>query len=129
MFSLYSNESYGESVSGDTINKNGVIKVMHIGWEDGHVREFTNAYTLHCNEVRINIFGRSSYAFSDKVEMSSYLPMLITPNIAFKYNFIDKKHLALAIEAGTAAGIFPRMEKCFPKNSNERTNPNQNKFQ
>jgi hypothetical protein len=111
------------------IPSNGVIKVMHIGWEDGHVREFTNAYTLHCNEVRINIFGRSSYAFSDKVEMSSYLPMLITPNIAFKYNFIDKKHLALAIEAGTAAGIFPRMEKCFPKNSNERTNPNQNKFQ
>ena len=94
-------------LTNDTVNQNGKIKVMHIGWADGHVPEFGSAYTLHAHEVRLNILGRSSYAMSDKVETSIYLPLIITPNISFKYRFVDTKFFASALEVGTAVGIFP----------------------
>ncbi|MCX6257145.1 MAG: hypothetical protein NTW49_04500 [Bacteroidia bacterium] len=100
-------ESFGFNIQGDTINENGIIKVMHIGWENGRMPEFANAYTLHSHEVRLNVIGRSSFAFSNKLEMSIYLPLIITPNISFKFNFLDCKFLASAIEAGVAGGIFP----------------------
>lgn len=100
-------ESFGTIITGDTINRNGKIKVMHIGWEQGRVPEFANAYTLQSHEFRFNLIGRSSYAFGNRVEMSIYIPLIITPNVAFKYKFIDKHFFASAIEIGTADGIFP----------------------
>jgi len=80
---------------------------MHTGWDDGHVAEFASAYILRRHEVRLNIIGRSSYSFSNKVEISCYLPLIIFPNFALKYKFIDKPHFASALEGGTAVGILP----------------------
>jgi hypothetical protein len=81
--------------------------VFHTGWEDGRVPEFSNAYTLHRHEFRLNVIGRSSYAITDKLEVSSYLPLLITPNISFKYRFLDHGNFASSFELGTAGGLFP----------------------
>ena len=94
-------------ISGDTVTENGKVKLMHIGWADGKVPEFGTAYTLHAHEVRLNILGRSSYAISDKMEASFYLPLIIAPNIFFKYRFVDTKCFAAALEAGALGGIFP----------------------
>ena len=80
---------------------------MHIGWQDGHVPEFSTAYTLHRHEVRLNLMGRSSFAFGNKVELSIYIPLQLTPNFALKYKFVDKKYFASALEIGAAVGIFP----------------------
>lgn len=104
---MFSNDVFGQNIFTDTIVQNKKTKVMHIGWEDGRVPEFSNAYTLRCNEIKLNILGRSSIALSDKLEMSTYLPLIVTPNVAFKYRFLDSRFFALAIEVGTAVGIFP----------------------
>ncbi len=81
--------------------------VFHIGWEDGRVPEFSNAYTLQRHEVRLNVLGRSSYAINNRLEMSSYLPLIIMPNVSFKYRFLDRGDFASAFELGTAGGLFP----------------------
>ena len=81
--------------------------VFHIGWEDGRVPEFSNAYTLHQKEFRLNVLGRSSYAISDRLEVSSYLPLIIAPNVSFKYRFLDQGNFASAFEVGTLAGALP----------------------
>jgi len=81
--------------------------VFHIGWEDGKVPEFSNAYTLHRHEFRLNVLGRSSYALSNRLEMSCYLPLIITPNLSLKYRFFDNGTFASALELGTARGVFP----------------------
>ena len=94
-------------ISGDTVSENGKVKLMHTGWADGRVPEFGTAYTLHSHEVRLNVLGRSSYAMSDKMEMSFYLPLIIAPNLFFKYRFVDTKCFASALEVGAAGGIFP----------------------
>ncbi len=80
---------------------------FHIGWEDGRVPEFSNAYTLQSHELRLNVLGRSSYAISNRLEMSSYLPLIMSPNISFKYRFHDNGNFASAVEFGTANGAFP----------------------
>jgi hypothetical protein len=81
---------------------------FHIGWEDGRVPEFSNAYTLHRHEFRLNVLGRSSYAINNRFEVSSYLPLIfITPNVSLKYRFLDRRSFAAAIEAGTIRGLFP----------------------
>ena len=100
-------EAFGQTQSGDTIITKNKVKVMHIGWSDGRIPEFSTAYILQKNEIRLNLIGRSSYAISNKVEVSSCIPLLITPNIAFKYKFFDSKYFASAIEVGTALGAFP----------------------
>lgn len=100
-------EVYGQSQSGDTIWTKNKVKVMHVGWCDGKIPEFSSAYILQKHEIRLNLIGRSSYAISNKVEVSSCIPLLITPNIAFKYKFLDRKCFASAIEFGTALGLFP----------------------
>lgn len=81
--------------------------VFHIGWENGRVPEFSNAYTLQSHELRLNILGRSSYAISNRLEMSSYLPLIMSPNVSFKYRFLDQGNFASAFEFGTAHGAFP----------------------
>jgi hypothetical protein len=81
--------------------------VFHIGWEDGRVPEFSNAYTLQRHEFRLNILGRSSYAINNRLEVSSYLPLIMTPNVSLKYRFFDQGNFASAFEVGTAAGAFP----------------------
>ena len=80
---------------------------MHIGWADGRMAEFNNAYTLRRHEFRLNIMGRSSYAITDRLEMSTYLPLLIMPNLSFKYRFLDTRHFAVAYELGGAFGVIP----------------------
>jgi len=95
------------SVTDDTLNINGKVKSMHVGWQKGRLPEFSNAYTLQRHEFRLNVLGRSSFACSNRFEISSYLPLIICPNISFKYKFIDKAWFASALEAGTAGGIFP----------------------
>ena len=80
---------------------------LHIGWRDGRMAEFNNAYTLRRHEFRLNLAGRTSYALTDRLEMSTYLPLIILPNLSFKYRFIDKPHFAMAYELGGAAGIIP----------------------
>jgi len=107
LFNIFLKGSCETIITGDTISQGDKIILMHTGWADGRVPEFGSAYTLRNHEVRLNILGRSSYAMSDKVETSIYLPLIITPNIAFKYRFIDTKFFASAIEVGTAGGIFP----------------------
>ncbi len=81
--------------------------VFHIGWEDGRVPEFSNAYTLHRHEFRLNVLGRSSYALSNRLEMSCYLPLIMCPNLSLKYRFFDNGAFASAVEFGTARGAFP----------------------
>lgn len=81
--------------------------VFHIGWEDGRVPEFSNAYTLRQHELRLNILGRSSYAISNRLEVSSFLPLIIMPNVSFKYRFIDRGNFASSFEVGTAGGALP----------------------
>ncbi len=81
--------------------------VRHVGWQDGRVAEFNNAYTLRKNEIRLNIAGRSSWAITDRLEMSVFLPLIILPNVSFKYRFLDKPHFAIASELGGAIGIIP----------------------
>ena len=100
-------EVYGQSQLGDTIVTRNKVKEMHVGWSDGKIPEFSTAYILQKHEFRLNLIGRSSYAISNKVEVSSCIPLLITPNIAFKYKFLDSKYFASAIEFGTALGVFP----------------------
>lgn len=82
-------------------------KEYHIGWPDGRVAEFNNAYTLGKGEVRLNLFGRSSVALSKHSELSSYLPLIIMPNLFFKHTFADTRHFAAAYETGAAFGIIP----------------------
>lgn len=79
----------------------------HIGWPDGKVAEFNNAYTLGKGEVRLNLWGRSSVALSSRSELSSYLPLIIMPNLFYKHKYVDTRHFAAAYEAGGAFGIIP----------------------
>lgn len=83
------------------------LSIRHIGWADGRVAEFNNAYTLRRHEVRLSVFGRSAYGITDKLEASVYLPIIILPNLSFKYRFIDHPHFAMAYEVGGAVGIIP----------------------
>lgn len=84
------------------------ITLFHSGWENGRVPEFSTAYTLQRHEFRLNVIGRSSYAFNNRLEISSYLPlMLFMRNASIKYRFLDKKFIASSIELGTAHGLFP----------------------
>lgn len=39
--------------------------------------------------------------------MSSILPLIISPNVSFKYRFFDQGDFASALELGTARGMFP----------------------
>jgi|GEM_PF-2483539 len=103
-----------KNVSKDSIHKQAQhlyygtpTTVFHIGWEDGRVPEFSNAYTLHQHELRLNVLGRSSYAITNKLEISSYLPLIMMPNVSFKYRFFDSGNFSSAFEAGTAGGLFP----------------------
>jgi hypothetical protein len=82
-------------------------KEYHTGWPDGRVAEFNNAYTLRSGEVRLNLFGRSTVALSRRSELSSYLPLIIMPNLFYKHRFIDTRHFAAAYETGGAFGIIP----------------------
>jgi hypothetical protein len=95
------------SLSEDTVLLNGKTLQIHQGWNDGRIPEFSTAYTLQRHEFRLNVIGRSSFAFSNRFEVSSYLPLILVPNLAFKYRFIDRPHFASAIELGTAGGLFP----------------------
>ena len=80
---------------------------IHSSWAEGKVPEFSSPYTLSRHELRLNLFGASSYAISDRFELKSYLSAIIVPNISFKYRFYDKNNFALAYEAGGAIGGFP----------------------
>ena len=82
-------------------------KVLRPEWGEGRIPEFSNAYTLHRHELRLNIFGPSSYAISDKVELKSYLSAVVVPNFSIKKKFYDKGSMAFAWEAGAAIGVFP----------------------
>ena len=80
---------------------------FHTNWEQGKVPDFTNAYTLNRHELRLNLFGRSAYAFTDRFEVSSFIPVVFLPNLSFKYRYIDNPHFAAAFEAGVATGALP----------------------
>jgi hypothetical protein len=80
---------------------------FHIGWEDGKVPEFSNAYTLQRHELRLNVLGRSSYAITNRLEVSTYLPLFFMPNVSLKYRFYDNENFASAIEFGSARGALP----------------------
>lgn len=82
-------------------------KEYHVGWPDGRLAEFNNAYTLRKGEVRLNIAGRSSVALSARSELSSYLPLIIMPNLFFKHRFVDTRHFVAAYETGAAFGVIP----------------------
>ncbi len=88
-------------------DSDSAIRIMHTGWENGRVPEFKNAFTLSKNEFRLNILGRSSFAFTDRFEVSSYLLMFILPNISFKYKYLDRGPFASSVEIGLSGGLFP----------------------
>lgn len=83
------------------------VGAMHIGWHDGRIPEYENAYTLRRHEVRLHTFGRSAYGLTNRLEMSSYLLLILSPNVSFKYRFADTRHFAAAYEFGTADGLLP----------------------
>ncbi|MES2703149.1 MAG: hypothetical protein V4649_10945 [Bacteroidota bacterium] len=84
-----------------------VILPLRTGWADGRVWEFSNAYTIRKNEWRLNLLGPSSFGITDKLEVKSYLLAVVTPNVSFKYRFLDRKPFSAALEAGGAAGGLP----------------------
>ncbi len=103
-----------KNISKDSIHKEAkslyygdAATVFHIGWEDGRAPEFSNAYVLHRHEFRLNVLGRSSFAISSRLEISSCLPLIVIPNVAFKYQFFDSRNFTSALELGTAGGAFP----------------------
>ena len=111
---LHSKENFGQIINiennsfpDDTVSIEGKPRLMHIGWKDGKIPEFSNAYILRPYEFRINVLGRSSLGLSNKVEFSTYLPLIITPNFSLKYKFLDFKHFASALDVGVAGGLFP----------------------
>jgi len=91
----------------DTVSIDGKLRAMHFGWKDGRIAETSNAYTLYPYEFRLNLLGRSSLGLSEKVEFSTYLPLIICPNFTIKDKFIDYKHFSSALEVGAAGGLFP----------------------
>ncbi|MCZ2355936.1 MAG: hypothetical protein LC115_04475 [Bacteroidia bacterium] len=108
IFFISQKKVFANEFLGDTISKNGKFRIMHIGWEDHRTPEFGNAYTLQRHEIRLNIIGRSSFAFNNKLEFSTYLPLFfVAPNFSLKYKLIDKRFFASAIEGGACAGVFP----------------------
>lgn len=82
-------------------------RVMHVGWEDGKVWEFQNAYTISKHEWRLNLLGPSSFGASDRLEVKSYIQLMLAPNVSFKYRFLDKGQFSAAIEPGASLGGLP----------------------
>ena len=76
-------------------------------WETGVVPEGSNAYTIERHAVRLNVIGKSAFGLTDRLELSSYLPLIIFPNIGLKYRLIDAPNFALALEGDLGAGAFP----------------------
>jgi hypothetical protein len=83
------------------------LRPMHVGWADGRVWEFSNAYTIRKHEWRLDVFGPSSFGITDKLEVKSYIQLLLSPNISFKYRFLDEGRFSMAIEPGASLGGLP----------------------
>lgn len=76
-------------------------------WENGINPEGSNAYTLKRHIFRLNVFGRSSYGITDKLEVSTIIPLFFFPNFSFKYRFYEKEKFAAAYQISAGAGIYP----------------------
>lgn len=80
---------------------------MHVGWEDGKVWEFQNAYTISRHEWRLNLLGPSSFGITNKLEVKSYIQLVLAPNVSFKYRFLEKGQFTAAVEPGASLGGLP----------------------
>src|SRR4051794_19777638 len=58
-------------------------------WQRGHVVEGDSAYTVPGGAARLSLLGRSALGLSNRVELSTYLPLdlVLFPNLSLKYRF------------------------------------------
>lgn len=77
------------------------------GWAEGRVPEFNNAFILKKHRVRLNILGRTSWAATRRLEISTYLPLIFMPNLSFKRVLINKSRFAASAEYGFITGALP----------------------
>lgn len=76
-------------------------------WENGLVPEGSTAATIERHAVRLNIIGKSAFGLTDSVELSSYVPLLICPNLGLKVRLLETPRWLAAIEGDLAVGGFP----------------------
>ncbi|MCC7050884.1 MAG: hypothetical protein IT239_03795 [Bacteroidia bacterium] len=103
---LFQNKIFANEVIKDTVlNKE---KKIHDRLDNRCISEFGNAYTLPRHEIKLNVIGKSAYAFSNRTELSVYFPLFfILPNFSLKHKIIDKKFFVSSIEGGACGGVFP----------------------
>lgn len=84
-----------------------VASVVHADWETGLVPEGSTAATVERHAFRLNVVGKSAFGLSDSVELSSYLPLIICPNLGLKVRLFETPHWLAALEGDVAVGGFP----------------------
>ncbi|MBX7100168.1 MAG: hypothetical protein K1X89_20805, partial [Myxococcaceae bacterium] len=81
--------------------------LAHADWEDGSFPEGSTAATVKRHEFRLNLIGKSAFGITDRVELSSYLPLVIFPNLGLKVRLLDAAAVKLAFEVDLGAGALP----------------------
>src|SRR3954462_14413209 len=78
-------------------------------WQRGHVVEGDSAYTVPGGGARLSLLGRSALGLSNRVELSTYLPLdvVLFPNLGLKYRFFESDSVAFAARAGVGGGMYP----------------------
>jgi hypothetical protein len=78
-------------------------------WEDGRVPEGDSAFTVPRHMLRLGLVGRSAVGLTGRLELSTHLPLdlLLFPNLALKYRFVDGERIASAIKLGAGGGAYP----------------------
>jgi hypothetical protein len=86
-----------------------LARPVHADWDAGRFPEGDNAWTLPQWHLRLNILGRSAIGLTDRLELSTYLPLdlALFPNFGLKYRFLDTGRWGSALELNAAGGIYP----------------------
>jgi hypothetical protein len=87
----------------------GSASVGRADWSDGRVPEGDNAFTVRRHELRLSLLGRSAFGITDRVELSTYLPLyfVLFPNLALKVGLVDAPATSVALELGAGGGAYP----------------------
>lgn len=84
-----------------------LASLAHADWETGLVPEGSTAATIEKHAFRLNVIGKSAFGLSDSVELSSYVPLIICPNLGLKVRLFETPHWLMALEGDVAAGGLP----------------------
>ena len=78
-------------------------------WEDGRVPEGDNAFTLRRHTLELSLLGRSSFGITDRVEISTYLPLdcVLFPNLGLEFQLHDDGVWASSFKLTLGAGAYP----------------------